>query len=186
MTPVLDRTLWRGPVTEQFSDDMFTHVENHDYAIKPMNCPGHIQIYNQGLRSYRDLPLRIAEFGTVHRNEPSGTLHGLMRARRFVQDDAHVFCTEGQIEEEAGILIDIIFEVYKDFGFESIDLAFSTRPEKRVGDDACGTGRGGPRGVSQAQGWSTSCSRARAPSTAPRSSSCTTALAAPGSAVPSS
>ncbi|MET0092793.1 MAG: threonine--tRNA ligase [Sedimenticola sp.] len=138
MTPqVLDRTLWeQSGHWEKFADDMFTtSVEDHDYAIKPMNCPGHIQIYNQGLKSYRELPLRIAEFGTVHRNEASGTLHGLMRARRFVQDDAHVFCSEGQIEDEVGILIDIIFEVYKDFGFDSIDLAFSTRPEKRVGED---------------------------------------------------
>ena len=135
---VLDRTLWeKSGHWEKFAEDMFTtHVENRDYAIKPMNCPGHIQIYNQGLRSHHDLPLRIAEFGTVHRNEPSGTLHGLMRARRFVQDDAHVFCTEAQIEQEVGILIDLIFEVYKDFGFESIQLAFSTRPAKRVGEDA--------------------------------------------------
>ena len=135
---VLDRTLWeKSGHWEKFADGMFTtHVENHDYAIKPMNCPGHVQIFNQGLKSYRALPLRIAEFGIVHRNEPSGTLHGLMRARRFVQDDAHVFCTEDQIEDEVGILIDIIFEVYKDFGFDSIALAFSTRPEKRVGDDS--------------------------------------------------
>ncbi|MBU0500981.1 MAG: threonine--tRNA ligase [Gammaproteobacteria bacterium] len=135
---VLDRTLWeKSGHWEKFADDMFTtHVENRDYAIKPMNCPGHIQLFNQGLKSYRDLPQRIAEFGVVHRNEPSGTLHGLMRARRFVQDDAHVFCTENQIEDEVGILIDIVFEVYKDFGFDAIALAFSTRPEKRVGEDA--------------------------------------------------
>ncbi len=135
---VLDRTLWeKSGHWDKFADDMFTtHVENRDYAIKPMNCPGHIQIYNQGLKSYRDLPLRIAEFGVVHRNEPSGTLHGLMRARRFVQDDAHVFCSEDQIEEEVGILINIVFETYKAFGFEEIDLAFSSRPEKRVGEDA--------------------------------------------------
>lgn len=134
---MLDRTLWeKSGHWEKFAEDMFTtNLDDRDYAIKPMNCPGHVQLFNQGLRSYRDLPLRIAEFGVVHRNEPSGTLHGLMRARRFVQDDAHVFCTEGQIEEEVGILIDIIFEVYRDFGFDSIDLAFSTRPEKRVGED---------------------------------------------------
>ncbi len=134
---VLDRTLWeKSGHWEKFSDDMFTtHVENRDYAIKPMNCPGHIQIFNQGLKSHHDLPLRIAEFGTVHRNEPSGTLHGLMRARRFVQDDAHVFCTEAQIEDEVGTLIDLTFEVYRDFGFDSIHLAFSTRPEQRVGED---------------------------------------------------
>jgi len=135
---VLDRTLWeKSGHWEKFAEDMFTtHVENRDYAIKPMNCPGHIQIYNQGLRSHHDLPLRIAEFGTVHRNEPSGTLHGLMRARRFVQDDAHVFCTEEQIEQEVATLIDLTFEVYKDFGFQEIELAFSTRPAKRVGEDA--------------------------------------------------
>lgn len=135
---VLDRSLWeRSGHWEKFADGMFTtRVEERDYAIKPMNCPGHVQIYNQGLKSYRDLPLRIAEFGLVHRNEPSGTLHGLMRARRFVQDDAHVFCTEDQIETEVDTIIDIIFEVYKDFGFDSIALAFSTRPDKRVGDDA--------------------------------------------------
>jgi len=134
---VLDRTLWeKSGHWEKFSDDMFTtHVENRDYAIKPMNCPGHIQIFNQGLKSHHDLPLRIAEFGTVHRNEPSGTLHGLMRARRFVQDDAHVFCTEAQIEQEVGTLIDLTFEVYRDFGFDNIHLAFSTRPEQRVGED---------------------------------------------------
>lgn len=135
---VLDRSLWeRSGHWEKFADGMFTtRVEERDYAIKPMNCPGHVQIYNQGLKSYRDLPLRIAEFGLVHRNEPSGTLHGLMRARRFVQDDAHVFCTDSQIKTEVDTIIDIIFEVYKDFGFDSIALAFSTRPDKRVGDDA--------------------------------------------------
>ncbi len=134
---LLDRSLWeKSGHWEKFAEDMFTtHLDDRDYAIKPMNCPGHIQLFNQGLRSYRDLPLRIAEFGVVHRNEPSGTLHGLMRARRFVQDDAHVFCTEDQIEAEVGILIDIIFEVYRDFGFDSVALAFSTRPEKRVGED---------------------------------------------------
>jgi threonyl-tRNA synthetase len=134
---VLDRSLWeKSGHWEKFAEDMFTtNLDDRDYAIKPMNCPGHIQLFNQGLRSYRDLPLRIAEFGVVHRNEPSGTLHGLMRARRFVQDDAHVFCTEDQIEAEVGILIDIIFEVYRDFGFDSVELAFSTRPKKRVGDD---------------------------------------------------
>jgi threonyl-tRNA synthetase len=134
---LLDRSLWeKSGHWDKFAEDMFTtHLDDRDYAIKPMNCPGHIQLFNQGLRSYRDLPLRIAEFGVVHRNEPSGTLHGLMRARRFVQDDAHVFCTEDQIEAEVGILIDIIFEVYRDFGFDSVALAFSTRPEKRVGED---------------------------------------------------
>ncbi len=135
---MLDRTLWeKSGHWEKFAEDMFTiHVENRDYAIKPMNCPGHIQIFNQGLKSHHDLPLRIAEFGTVHRNEPSGVLHGLMRARRFVQDDAHVFCTEAQIESEVATLIDLTFEVYRDFGFDNIQLAFSTRPAKRVGEDA--------------------------------------------------
>ncbi len=139
MTPqVLDRSLWeRSGHWEKFSDGMFTtRLDERDYAIKPMNCPGHIQIFNQGLKSHHDLPLRIAEFGTVHRNEPSGTLHGLMRARRFVQDDAHLFCTEEQIESEVGTLIDLTFEVYRDFGFSDIHLAFSTRPAKRVGEDA--------------------------------------------------
>ncbi|MGD8208143.1 MAG: threonine--tRNA ligase [Thiohalocapsa sp.] len=134
---VLDRSLWeRSGHWEKFADDMFTtHLDDHDFAIKPMNCPGHIQLFNQGLRSYRDLPLRIAEFGVVHRNEPSGTLHGLMRARRFTQDDAHVFCTEDQLQQEVATLIDMVFETYHDFGFDDIDLALSLRPEKRVGSD---------------------------------------------------
>ncbi|AGA91534.1 threonyl-tRNA synthetase [Thioflavicoccus mobilis 8321] len=135
---VLDRSLWeRSGHWEKFADDMFTtQVDEREYAIKPMNCPGHIQLYNQGLKSYRDLPLRMAEFGVVHRNEPSGTLHGLMRARRFTQDDAHVFCTEEQLQAEVATLIDMVFETYRDFGFEEIELALSTRPEKRVGSDA--------------------------------------------------
>ena len=135
---ILDRTLWeRSGHWDKFGDMIFaTHAEHHDYAIKPMNCPGHIQLFNQGLHSYKELPIRIAEFGTVHRNEPSGTLHGLMRARRFVQDDAHVFCTEDQLQSEVATLIDLTFEVYRDFGFTDIMLALSTRPEKRVGDDA--------------------------------------------------
>jgi threonyl-tRNA synthetase len=113
-----------------------TEADHHVYAIKPMNCPAHVQIFNQGLRSYRDLPLRIAEFGVVHRNEPSGTLHGLMRARRFVQDDAHIFCTEEQMEDEIVRLIDLTFQVYADFGFEEVKVALSTRPDERVGEDA--------------------------------------------------
>jgi threonyl-tRNA synthetase len=135
---VLDRSLWeRSGHWEKFADDMFTtHLDDHDFAIKPMNCPGHIQLFNQGLKSHHDLPLRIAEFGVVHRNEPSGTLHGLMRARRFTQDDAHVFCTEDQLQAEVATLIDMVFETYRDFGFDSIDLALSLRPEKRVGSDA--------------------------------------------------
>lgn len=134
---VLDRSLWeRSGHWDKFADDMFTtQLDDRDYAIKPMNCPGHIQLYNQGLKSYRDLPLRIAEFGVVHRNEPSGTLHGLMRARRFTQDDAHVFCTEDQLQHEVATLIDMVFETYRDFGFEDIELALSLRPEKRVGSD---------------------------------------------------
>ena len=135
---VLDRSLWeRSGHWDKFHDMIFaTSSENREYAIKPMNCPGHIQIFNQGLKSYRDLPLRLAEFGTVHRNEPSGTLHGLMRARRFVQDDAHIFCTEDQLQTEVAALIDLTFEIYVDFGFDEIVLALSTRPEQRVGEDA--------------------------------------------------
>ena len=109
---------------------MFTvHAENRDYAMKPMNCPAHVQIFNQGLKSYRDLPIRMAEFGACHRNEPSGTLHGLLRARRFTQDDAHVFCTEDQLQEEVATLIDLTYRMYHDFGFSEIDVALSTRPE---------------------------------------------------------
>ena len=139
LTPqMLDRSLWeRSGHWEKFRDHMFTtHVDDRDYAIKPMNCPGHIQIFNQGLKSYRDLPVRITEFGVVHRNEPSGTLHGLLRARRFTQDDAHIFCTEDQLQDEIGALIDLTFRVYRDLGFEDIEVALSTRPEQRVGDDA--------------------------------------------------
>lgn len=134
---ILDRSLWeRSGHWDKFAGGMFTtQLDDHDYAIKPMNCPGHIQLYNQGLKSYRELPLRIAEFGVVHRNEPSGTLHGLMRARRFTQDDAHVFCTETQLQPEVATLIDMVFETYRDFGFTDIDLALSLRPEQRVGAD---------------------------------------------------
>ncbi|HSO83689.1 threonine--tRNA ligase [Thiocapsa sp.] len=134
---VLDRSLWeRSGHWDKFAGGMFTtHLDDRDYAIKPMNCPGHIQLFNQGLKSHRDLPLRIAEFGVVHRNEPSGTLHGLMRARRFTQDDAHVFCTEAQLQDEVATLIDMVFETYRDFGFTDIDLALSLRPDKRVGSD---------------------------------------------------
>jgi threonyl-tRNA synthetase len=135
---VLDRSLWeRSGHWDKFAGGMFTtQLDDHDFAIKPMNCPGHIQLYNQGIKSYRDLPLRIAEFGVVHRNEPSGTLHGLMRARRFTQDDAHVFCTEDQLQAEVATLIDMVFETYRDFGFTDIALALSLRPDKRVGSDA--------------------------------------------------
>jgi threonyl-tRNA synthetase len=135
---VVDKSLWeKSGHWEKFSAGMFTtHSENRDYAIKPMNCPCHVQIYNQGLKSYRDLPIRLAEFGSCHRNEPSGTLHGLMRVRNFVQDDAHIFCTEAQIQDEVSDFIDLLFEVYKDFGFEDVIIKLSTRPENRVGDDA--------------------------------------------------
>jgi len=135
---VVDRSLWeKSGHWDKFSASMFTtHSENRDYAIKPMNCPCHVQIYNQGLKSYRDLPVRLAEFGSCHRNEPSGTLHGLMRVRNFVQDDAHIFCTEAQIQNEVSDFIDMLFEVYKDFGFDEVIIKLSTRPENRVGDDA--------------------------------------------------
>jgi threonyl-tRNA synthetase len=134
---ILDRSLWeKSGHWDKFGDMIFsTQSENREYAIKPMNCPAHIQIYNHGLKSYRDLPLRLAEFGSCHRNEPSGTLHGLMRVRNFVQDDAHIFCTENQILSEVIAFNDLLFEVYKDFGFEDVLVKFSTRPEKRVGSD---------------------------------------------------
>ncbi len=134
---VLDRSLWeKSGHWEKFGDMIFaTQSENREYAIKPMNCPAHIQIYNHGLKSYRDLPLRMAEFGSCHRNEPSGTLHGLMRVRNFVQDDAHIFCTEEQVLSEVIAFNDLLFEVYKDFGFEDVLIKLSTRPEKRVGSD---------------------------------------------------
>ncbi len=134
---VVDRVLWeKSGHWEKFGDMIFTtHSEHKDYAIKPMNCPCHVQVYNQGLKSYKDLPLRLAEFGSCHRNEPSGTLHGLMRVRNFVQDDAHIFCTEAQIQEEVSTFIDLLFDVYKDFGFNEVIIKLSTRPEKRVGSD---------------------------------------------------
>lgn len=137
-TPQLvDRSLWeKSGHWEKFGDDMFTTLsENREYAIKPMNCPCHIQIYNQGLKSYRDLPLRMAEFGSCHRNEASGTVHGLMRVRNFVQDDAHIFCTEDQIQSEVSQFIDLLFKVYADFGFKDIIIKLSTRPAQRVGSD---------------------------------------------------
>jgi len=135
---VVDRSLWeKSGHWEKFQDDMFTtYSESRDYAIKPMNCPCHVQIYNQGLKSYRDLPLRMAEFGSCLRNEPSGTLHGLMRLRNFVQDDAHIFCTEEQIQDEVATFIDMLYQVYADFGFNEVIIKLSTRPENRVGDDA--------------------------------------------------
>ncbi|MGA0114004.1 MAG: threonine--tRNA ligase [Burkholderiales bacterium] len=135
---VMDRVLWeKSGHWENYREYMFTtESEKRDYAVKPMNCPGHVQIFNQGVKSYRDLPLRIAEFGSCHRNEPSGALHGLMRVRGFVQDDAHIFCTEDQIQAEAGAFIDLLRGVYADFGFEHILVKLSTRPPKRIGDDA--------------------------------------------------
>ena len=134
---VLDKSLWKkSGHLDKFSDLIFdVSSENKEYAIKPMSCPGHIQVYNQGLKSYRDLPIKFAEFGIVHRNEPSGTLHGLMRIRAFTQDDAHIFCTPGQIEKEIKILIKTIYEIYKQFGFHEIKVELSTRPEKRVGSE---------------------------------------------------
>jgi threonyl-tRNA synthetase len=135
---VLDVALWkRSGHWDNFRENMFfTESESRHYAVKPMNCPGHVQIFNQGLKSYRDLPLRLAEFGSCHRNEPSGALHGLMRARSFTQDDAHIFCTEAQVEPEVIRFIDLLQRVYADFGFEEILVKLSTRPAKRVGTDA--------------------------------------------------
>jgi len=134
---VVDRSLWeKSGHWGKFGDMMFTtNSENREYAVKPMNCPCHIQVFNKGLKSYRDLPLRMAEFGSCHRNEPSGTLHGLMRVRNFVQDDAHIFCTENQIQSEISEFIDLLYDVYKDFGFTEILVKLSTRPEQRVGSD---------------------------------------------------
>ena len=134
---ILDKTLWKkSGHLDKFSDLIFDVSSEHkEYAIKPMSCPGHIQVYNQGLKSYKDLPIKFAEFGVVHRNEPSGTLHGLMRIRAFTQDDAHIFCTPNQIEDEIKILIKTIYEIYKQFGFEDIKVELSTRPEKRVGSE---------------------------------------------------
>ncbi len=137
-TPQLvDRVLWeKSGHWDKFRADMFTtQSESRDYAVKPMNCPCHIQIFNQGLKSYRDLPLRMAEFGSCHRNEASGTLHGLMRLRNFVQDDAHIFCTEDQVQGEVSSFIDLLFKVYEDFGFHNVLIKLSTRPEQRVGSD---------------------------------------------------
>lgn len=135
---IIDRSLWeRSGHWEKFSSEMFTTAsEKHDYAIKPMNCPAHVQVFNQGLKSYRDLPLRLAEFGSCHRNEPSGALHGLMRVRQFVQDDAHIFCTEDQIQGEVAAFMELLYAVYADFGFREVLVKLSTRPLQRVGSDA--------------------------------------------------
>jgi threonyl-tRNA synthetase len=134
---VVDFSLWeRSGHADKFGDDMFTvQTDDKHYAVKPMNCPCHVQIFNQGLKSYRDLPLRLAEFGSCHRNEMSGALHGIMRVRAFTQDDAHVFCTETQIQDEVASFIDFLHEVYKDFGFDEVIYRLSTRPPNRVGSD---------------------------------------------------
>ncbi|TCO71781.1 threonine--tRNA ligase [Chromatocurvus halotolerans] len=134
---IVDMTLWeKSGHAEKFGDDMFLlQAEEREYAIKPMNCPCHVQVFNQGLRSYRDLPLRLAEFGSCHRNEPSGSLHGIMRVRGFTQDDGHIFCTEAQIQPEVSAFIDFLHQVYADFGFSDVIYRLSTRPAKRVGSD---------------------------------------------------
>ncbi|MGF1690052.1 threonine--tRNA ligase [Photobacterium kagoshimensis] len=134
---MMDRVLWeRSGHWDKYAEAMFTtNSENREYAIKPMNCPGHVQIFNQGLKSYRDLPLRMAEFGSCHRNEPSGALHGIMRVRGFTQDDAHVFCTESQVQQEVTSCIKMVYDTYQTFGFNNIVVKLSTRPEKRVGSD---------------------------------------------------
>ena len=134
---MMDRVLWeRTGHWQNYADLMFTtQSENREYAIKPMNCPGHVQIFNQGLKSYRDLPIRMAEFGSCHRNEPSGSLHGLMRVRGFTQDDAHIFCTEDQIESEVTSCIKMVYDIYSTFGFTNIAVKLSTRPENRIGAD---------------------------------------------------
>ncbi len=135
---VVDLSLWRkSGHADKFGEGMFlTESENRTYAVKPMNCPCHVQIFNQGLHSYRDLPLRMAEFGSCHRNEPSGALHGLMRVRGFTQDDAHIFCTEEQVLEESKSFIELLYEIYQDFGFDEVLVKLATRPENRIGDDA--------------------------------------------------
>ena len=135
---LIDVSLWeKSGHKAKFSDEMFiTSTENRDFAIKPMNCPAHIQLFNQGLKSYRDLPLRLAEFGSCHRCEPSGALHGLMRVRGFVQDDGHIFCTEAQIQQEVADFMDQAYTLYADFGFEDLDIKVATRPDNRIGSDA--------------------------------------------------
>lgn len=134
---MMDRVLWeKTGHWDNYKEAMFTtSSENREYCIKPMNCPGHVQIFNQGLKSYRDLPLRMAEFGSCHRNEPSGSLHGLMRVRGFTQDDAHIFCTKDQVRDEVNGCIRMVYETYRTFGFDKIAVKLSTRPEKRIGSD---------------------------------------------------
>jgi len=136
---LLDKTLWeKSGHWDKFGEHMFTSEtpDEKTFAVKPMNCPGCVQVFNQGLKSYRDLPLKLSEFGKVHRYEPSGALHGLLRVRAFTQDDAHIFCTEDQITQESLTVTNLILEIYKDLGFESVILKYSDRPEKRVGDDS--------------------------------------------------
>ena len=135
---VVDISLWqRSGHADKFADGMFTlEADDRQFAVKPMNCPCHVQVFNQGLKSYRDLRLRLAEFGSCHRNEPSGSLHGIMRVRGFTQDDAHIFCTEEQIQPEVADFIDMLHKVYADFGFEEVIYRLSTRPEQRVGSDS--------------------------------------------------
>ena len=190
---ILDRALWETSGHWQtYRENMFVTQTEDDrvFALKPMNCPGHVQIFKNGLKSYRDLPVKIAEFGIVHRYEPSGAIHGIMRVRAFTQDDAHIFCTEDQIQAEALQINDMILSIYRDFGFEDIVVKLSTRPEKRVGSDEvwdkaeaaltrvldaiAATGLQAPPSR-----------RARAPSTAPSSNTrCATRSAANGSAAP--
>ena len=135
---VLDRSLWeKSGHWEKFKENMYIAKTNDEknFALKPMNCPGGIQIFNNSIRSYRDLPMRVAEFGKVFRFEPSGALHGLMRVREFTQDDAHIYCLKEQMEDECIKIINLTLEIYKDFGFENVKIKFSDRPKKRIGDD---------------------------------------------------
>ena len=134
---IMDKTFWeKSGHWANYKDNMFlTSSEKREYAVKPMNCPGHVQIFNHGLRSYNDLPMRLAEFGSCHRNEPSGALHGLMRVRGFVQDDAHIFCTEDQIAEETRAFNQLVMKIYRQFGFHDVSIKLSLRPEKRAGSD---------------------------------------------------
>ena len=185
---VVDLSLWqRSGHAEKFGANMFSlHIEDRDFAVKPMNCPCHVQVFNQGLKSYRDLPLRLAEFGSCHRNEPSGSLHGLMRVRGFTQDDAHIFCTETAIQQEVADFIDLLHEVYADFGFSDIIYRLSTRPPQRWARRRSGTRpkmRSPRRWMRRAcRG---SCCPERVPSTGRRSNSaCATASGASGSAAP--
>ena len=135
---LLDKSLWeKSGHWEKFGEYMFTSEtpDEKTFAVKPMNCPGCVQVFNQGLKSYRDLPLKLSEFGKVHRYEPSGALHGLLRVRAFTQDDAHIFCTEEQITEESLSVTNLILEIYKDLGFKDVILKYSDRPQQRVGED---------------------------------------------------